>query len=50
MNHVGEVKITVYEYLRLVPINVLLCWFLAEDIGVFSRLVPTQYLTELVLS
>jgi hypothetical protein len=39
----------VYEYIRLVPIQVLLSWCSAEDIGVSSKLVPTQYLAELVL-
>jgi hypothetical protein len=29
--------------------NILMSWCLAEEIGVSSRLVPTQYLVELVL-
>jgi hypothetical protein len=40
----------VYEDIRLVPIQVLLSWCSTEEIGVSSRLVPTQYLVELVLN
>jgi hypothetical protein len=40
----------VYEVLILVPIHVLLSWCLGEEIGVSGRLVPTQYLSDLVLS
>jgi hypothetical protein len=38
------------EDLKLVSIQVLLIWCSTKDIGVSSRLVPTQYLFELVLN
>jgi hypothetical protein len=71
MKHACEVKSTVYEDLRLVPIhvllswcstkemvfplgwclhNILLSWCSTKEIGVFNRLVPTQYLVDLVLN
>jgi hypothetical protein len=40
----------VYEDIILVSIQVLLSWFSTKDIGVSSRLVPTQYIVELMLN
>jgi hypothetical protein len=40
----------VYEDIRLVHIQVFLSCYSDEFIGVSSRLVPTQYLTKLVLN